>query len=345
MKRPSGMTKKRQGNFLLKLGHLLQQGYSLPKAITVLQLHQERWMQQALERIFLHLKQGFSLHEALHEEKFSSEVLGFLQLAEKHGDLSYSIMESGKMLHKKEEMKERLLKSVRYPIFLFFVVLSVSFIMFKLLIPHFASLYTSLNIDFPAFTLGVLTLLKHAPFLFGLFIGSIIVTLIVYSFVFKRLTPFGRIAVLMRMPLIKRIVPLFLTQQFSMQLGSLLKGGLAINDALHILEHNQYMKFFRLEAERMKQELINGRKFEEIVAQRRYFAPELAMVIIHGQSYGMLGKELLSYSELLMKYVEERLAKYIVFVQPILFLCIGVVILIMFISMLLPMFKMMESIR
>ncbi|KSU85740.1 hypothetical protein AS030_09650 [Fictibacillus enclensis] len=344
-KRERSWTKKQQGDFLLRLGRLLEQGYTLPKAISILKLHQHQWMKKGLYRVYDSLVKGYSLHEALASEKFSSEVLGFLELSEKHGDLCFSVMEGGKMLRKKEEIKERFLKAVRYPVFLFFIVLSVCFIMFRLLIPHFLALYSSLNIDFPWFTTFMINLLKKLPFFLGWMLAGAAATGTVYFFISKNMHPSRQIRFLLRIPLFNKLLAVWITHQFSVQIGSLLKGGLAINDALVILEDNQYMRFFRYEAAKMKQDLLNGLKFEDIVAQRRYFVPELSVIIAHGHTSGLLGKELIDYSEMLMSYAEEKLSRYIVIVQPVLFLFIGSTILVMFVSMLLPMFNMMDSIQ
>lgn len=338
-------TLKRQGEFLLRLGRLLDQGYTLPKAIAILKLHQENWMQIRLHRVYDQLKKGYTLHEALAEEQFSSDVLGFLELSEKHGDLRFSVFEGGKMIEKKEAMKERFMKTIRYPIFLLFIVSAVCFVMFRMLIPHFISLYSSLDIDFPYFTVLMIALLKKLPLLALLLLIILMIVSLCYIFSIKKISPEKRIQLLLKIPFIKKLLPVFITHQFSMQLGCLLKGGLAINEALNILEHNQYMRFFRHEAAIMKQELINGRRFEDIVVKKNYFVPELSMIIAHGQSYGMLGKELIDYSEILMRIVEEKTARYIVIIQPILFFFIGTMVLVMFVSMLLPMFKMMESIQ
>lgn len=330
---------------MLRLGRLLEQGYSLPKAISILKLHQNRWMQDGLQRVYDCLKRGYALHEALANENFSRDVLGFLELSEKHGDLRFSVMEGGKMLQKKEEMKGRFIKAVRYPIFLFVVVLCICFVLFRMLMPHFLSLYSSLDIKFPYFTMVMISILKKIPFLFFMFAAFIVSAALLYFTFMKKMSPSRRISLLLRIPVLKRTVIVLITHQFSIQLGSLLKGGLAINEALKILEQNQYMRFFQTEAALMKKELVNGLRFEDIVAQRRYFVPELSMIIAHGQSYGSLGKELIAYSEILISYAEERMAKYIIVVQPVLFLFIGSMILAMFVSMLLPMFKMMDSIQ
>jgi competence protein ComGB len=217
--------------------------------------------------------------------------------------------------------------------------------MFRLLIPHFLSLYSSLNIDFPWFTTFMIDFLKKIPYLLGVMLAAAAAIGVAYFLLTKNMHPSRKTGILLRIPLLNKLLAVWLTHQFSMQIGSLLKGGLAINDALVILEGNQYLRFFRYEAAKMKQDLLNGLKFEDIIAQRRYFVPELSVIIAHGHSSGLLGQELIDYSEMLIGYAEEKLYRYIVIVQPVLFLFIGSTVLVMFVSMLLPMFNMMNSIK
>lgn len=345
MKRNKRWKRENQAEFLIKLGQLLEKGYTLPKAIEMVQLHQSPDVKVIFEDILTYLRAGFSLHSVLAEHKFPEHVLGYLSFSEKHGDLSFSLAESGKMMRKREEIKRRLLKTIRYPLFLMIIVIIIGVVFLQFLFPQFESLYQSLNIDFPLFTRLFIAFIHALPFI-GLLALSFILLLFVYYFTtFRNYQPTKQVLMLQRIPLLRFFFPLLITHYFSIQLGTLLKGGLSIHEALNVFEKNDYLRFFQQEAIAMKTELLSGEGFERIVKAKKYFVPELSHIVAHGHANGTIGPELIDYGDMLMELFEEKVTRYFQIAQPVLFLIIGSTVFLMFVSMLLPMFELMSSIK
>lgn len=71
---------------------------------------------------------------------------------------------------------------------------------------------------------------------------------------------------------------------------------------------------------------------------------ELSYVITHGQANGNLAIELGDYSDLIMEKMERKIKHMVVIIQPILFTCIGGIVVLMYLAMIMPMFQMMNSI-
>ncbi|WP_368941751.1 type II secretion system F family protein, partial [Bacillus cereus] len=50
------------------------------------------------------------------------------------------------------------------------------------------------------------------------------------------------------------------------------------------------------------------------------------------------------YSDLIMEKMERKIKHMLVIIQPILFTCIGGIVVLMYLAMIMPMFQMMNSI-
>lgn len=329
--------------FLIRLGKLLQQGYSLSAGIEFLKYHQKSHVRAILDDLSEKLSQGEPLHERLDDIGFPKDVLGYLYFSELHGDLAFALAESGKMMEKREELKVRFRKLVRYPLFLLWMVTVLIVFMVRFLFPQFRALYNSLNVDFPWFTVLFLRLIDEAPLIFAVLLGLLFFLFLFYLTRFRHLRPRAQLSCLRYLPFLRSFLPIFLTQYFSVQLSYLLKGGLSIYEALAIFENQHHLAFFQQEASQMKQALKNGESFDGVLRQNPFFVKELSEVVVHGQTSGNLADELFHYSNLLMEMLENQTQRVLSVMQPALFAGVGVVVLMMFVSILLPIFHLLDS--
>lgn len=332
-----------KAEFLRRLGQLLLQGYTLSNGIDFLKYHQKDVIKAKLDQLSEKLRQGETFHEVLAEFDFPKDVLGYLYFSEKHGDLAFALTESGNMLVKREEVKIRFRKMLRYPLFLLWVVVILVIFMTRLLFPQFQRLYESLDLDFPWFTDWFLAMIDMVPLLFGVVIVIFAFGFLYYITRFRHLHPHAQFAHLIRIPLLRSFLPMVITQYFSAQISRLLKGGLSIFECLTVFEGQHHLAFFQQEASRMKRALKRGERLEDVIRDSLYYVDELAEVIAHGQKNGNLAEELFHYNNLLLDMIETKIKRWMTVVQPAIFAGIGGVVLIMFVSILLPIFNLMNA--
>lgn len=342
------MSRKKWGNknkaeFLLRLGHLLQQGYPLVSGIEFLKYHQRNEVRVILEHLSNDLKQGEPLHEVLDRIGFPNDVLAYLYFSERHGDLAFALTEGGKMMKRREQLKMRFRKIVRYPLFMLWLVTVLVVFMTRFLFPQFRALYESLNVDFPWFTDVFLTLIDGTPLFLAAFVFLLFMMFLYYMTRFRHLHPSAQLSCIRYIPLLRSFLSIVITQYFSLQLSYLLKGGLSIYEALTIFEGQHHLAFFQQEATQMKQALRNGERFDDVLRRNPFYVKELPEVIAHGQTNGNLAHELFHYSHLLLEMIEARLQRIFSVIQPALFAGIGVIVLVLFVSILLPIFHLLDS--
>lgn len=333
----------KKAEFLLRLGDLLKQGYTLSAGIEFLKYHQKEEVRDILDDLLEKLRQGEPFHEVLEDIGFPKDVLGYLYFSERHGDLSFALIESGKMMERREEMKVRFRKVVRYPLFLLWLVIMLVVFMTRFLFPQFEALYDSLELDFPWFTNWFLTLVDWTPVICVAFLFILLAAFLYYFTRFRHLHPHAQLRYLMRIPFLHSLIPVIVTQYFSVQLSCLLKGGLSIFEALTVFENQSHLAFFQQEATQMKQALSRGERFDDVLQENPFYVKELSEVVAHGQTNGALPQELYHYSNLLLEMIETRTKWVFTVTQPALFAAIGTVVLIMFMSILLPIFNLMNA--
>ena len=94
----------------------------------------------------------------------------------------------------------------------------------------------------------------------------------------------------------------------------------------------------------MKNDLLEGKQLEAIFQQLHYFEKNLYIVMANGQKYGRLDAELFHYSRYLLEKIEERMSLIMRIIQPLLFSLIGLLVVSIYLSILLPMFSLLDGI-
>ncbi|MBU8905749.1 competence type IV pilus assembly protein ComGB [Desertibacillus haloalkaliphilus] len=334
---------KQKAEFLKRLGLYMKQGYSVSAGIEMLSYYETREVKEKLDNLLKNLREGSTIHEALIELRFPKDILGYLYFSEKYGDLAEGLSEAGLILQKREAIKAKLQKVFRYPLLLLWMLIVISIVMLNYLFPHFQSLFASMDMEYPLITVLFLQMIDLLPLFLLLLFIFILISLIVYFTHFRRYTPQKKLGLLLKVPILNDFLSLSLTYYFTFQLSGLLKGGMSIFDALTVFEEQDHLPFFQIEASELKRDLQSGEEFSDALSTRHYFRKELPLVIKHGQLQGNLVLDLASYSELLLSTMESKVKKYFMFIQPVLFLLIGSVVLFMFLSIMIPMFQLMGS--
>lgn len=343
MSRPR-WTKKEQAQFLKRLGELVNKGYTLPQGIEFIQIHETKNHQRDLKICLGKLKDGELFHVALEKLNFKRDILMYLFFANQHGNLNEALFEASNMVTKQIQYQDRLKKVLRYPLFMICFVSIMVYMIQTTLIPQFSTLLTTMSHDdiLLSSILAKTILIGKLVIYSGMFLLCIL--LIYYSFFFRRLSPINKMKRLARIPFIKTFAILLASHYFSIQLSSLLKGGLSIFQSIQVFEGSPYMPFLKEEAKEVKRQLAQGDTLDSIIHSRVYFESELAVVISHGQTNGEISRELYDYSQYVIQRLEDKINRILVIIQPLLFSSIGIVVIIMYLAMLLPMFKMINTI-
>ncbi|GGE46740.1 competence protein ComG [Pullulanibacillus camelliae] len=335
---------KDQASFLTEVGKCLERGYSLAAAINLQSYQQKAFIQDCIDKLLNELSQGKAISEVFAQNNFSKDVCSFLYFAEKKGDLPSGFMEAGHLLHFREKQKQTLDRVLRYPFVLLWVFGVMVYVMVNHLLPSFEQIYTSLSIKTP-FLIKVLLALSGHFFPLSLFL--ILVCLLICFLIFalqKRLSLRQKLSLLLRLPITSKPTKVYLTYLFSFHFGGLLQLGMSVNQALDLMAEQVYQPFIQSEARQVSFELHQGIALTDSIANRSYYLQELAVVIHNGQSYGRLGAMLFDYSGLVLRRMDLGIKKCFAMIQPVFFVLFAGLIILLFLSIMLPIFHMIDGI-
>ena len=171
--------------------------------------------------------------------------------------------------------------------------------------------------------------------------GLLVLSLILYLWVKRQsaLVFYQRMA---KIPFIGQTVRLYTTAYYAREWGNLLGQGIDLLDLVALMKE-QKSKLFRELGADLEEALMLGQSFPDRIATHPFFTKELSLIIAYGEANARLGYELEVYAEEVWQAFFNRLNKATTFVQPLIFVIVAVVIVMIYAAMLLPMYQNMEG--
>lgn len=332
-----------KAEFLIRIGHLLDQGYTIPDSLELFLKYEKEKLKPMLKQILEELKRGSSFSESLVKLDIPKSIISFVYFSEHYGNLARGLVDGGDLLRKTEENKIKLQKIIKYPLFLFWVLIVFFVVMYQYLFPQFILLFSTINIPLPLLTRIFLSALEWMPLFFLLILILVFILLIYFFSIFQRKPILQKAVTICKIPIIGCYYQMLITYFFSQNLSCLVKNGMAIYDALILFKDHESFGYISKISEKLISKLEKGETLQQVLLSETVYLSGLAYIVEHGHSRGRLDEELDYFSKWVLSEVEERLKKQFMIVQPVLFLFIGIIVLVMFASILIPIFTLING--
>ena len=332
-------------NFLRRTSVLLNEGYVLSDCMTMLLPYHVKdysYWQTILQQ---HFQKGASVVELFSLFGVKKRYLLAIQLAEVSGELAEVLKSVSEQLIFDMSVKEKLKKLLSYPtiLFCFLVLLFIGFRLYFM--PNILAMFSSKTTEETNIS-GVQWsqfFLKVPDYIIILFVVTG-VSGIFFTIYINRKRVDLQVDLLMAIPLVRYGWMLILTRQFARSIGSLLMTGLSLQQALEYLKEQQIQKQISYIASLIEQRIIYGDTLASAINMHRFFYPKFAEFVDHGEKSGMLARELMLYCELLDSKIAKVIEKAFSIIQPLLFSIIAICIVAAYLSILLPMYNLLDFI-
>lgn len=329
-----------RSKWLDQLASLMGEGFSLSEGLKIMILYEPNNRKEWMEDIYKDLHGGNGFSSNLPAAGYSNDIVSHILFAEKYGDLQAAIKSSSHILKKRFELIQKSRQMFAYPIFLFVCLILMATILVEGVFPQFQSFFQSMEQELPLITnivIGILSLFS-LPLLLTIFLF-----ILLFIYYVKRKPIQEQVAILIKLPLVRAFIRIHLTHQFVAQLSPMLRNEFSLNHSLNILSIDSRMAFIREEARILLQRLTNGEELSSIIQSRKHFEVQFSAIIKLGESKGSLGRELEQYGKFLFNEQQERIKRLIGISQPLILGSIGFIVIVLFLSMMLPLFNLMNG--
>lgn len=316
--------------FTQHLASLLQSGVPLDRSLEImLRVSSDLPMQQLISPIQEGVRRGISLSRVLAErpELFSGFYISLVQASEVAGDLGEGLGSLAYYLERSKSLRERVVSALIYPMVLLLVSVSSLLIILTYVIPQFRQLFDDMGAALPLSTqivIGVAEGLRSS----GIWLLLLVLATVVlwrqllqqpgYRLQWDRL--------MLRLPLLGPLRQRIETARFARSLGTLLKGGVALLQALSIARQTLSNQLMVAQVGIAAESLKQGRQLAAPLLATGVF-PVLALQMIQvGEETGHLDEMLLKVAEAYDREVEIAIQRLLAVLEPLLIVGLGLLI-------------------
>ena len=275
------------------------------------------------------LSQGKSFSEMMGNLGFSSAIVTQLSLAEVHGNLHLSLGKIEEYLDNLARVKKKLIEVATYPIILLAFLLLIMLGLRNYLLPQLDSsnIATVVISNLPQIFLGL-----------ALALGTVSLTGLFFYRKSRKIQVFSFLA---KIPFMGMFIQYYLTAYYAREWGNMIGQGLELSQIFQMMQE-QGDPLFKEIGQDLEQSLQNGREFSKVVQNYPFFRRELGLIIEYGEVKSKLGSELEVYAEKTWESFFTRVNQTMNLVQPLVFIFVALLIVLLYAAMLLPMYQNME---
>lgn len=319
---------QKQADFLLLLGKLIKNGFSLKQSINCLRILQPK--EKVLSKIYEDLKKGEMISYSLRHLELPAAIYNQLMIAQTNGNLQKILIQSGSILLMKSKQKNKFKELIAYPCFILVFLLIMLLGMKLFVIPQLETNGQTNYIDL------------FLEILFGSII-LIIVLLFLYRKYLKGLTEFQSAKQLIKLPIIGRTYLNFYQFIILQGLGLQVASGLNLKEIC--LVNRTFIKgsIQEMLAAKIELELKKGTSLARLIKEDKFLPNELQSVLQIGGNKTELAQDLILMSELKFEETHKSLKKILNLVQPVMFGLIALIIIATYLMVLLPVYGMMKG--
>jgi len=334
--------------FARNLGGMIDAGLALSRALQVMERQTKK---KKLKHIFSELNrfisEGKSFHEALDKfpDVFGSLFVSMTKAGEESGNLASSLKQIADQLEKTYLIQKKVKGAMVYPGVIISLMVVIGILMLTFVVPRLIDTFAELGSELPTSTKFVIWLSEvfqhHYILAFLTIIGFIT------AFYYALRTSAGRKAFdysVLRLPVVGLIIKETNSARTARTLSSLLSSGvdlvLAIRITGEVLQNSYYKKVLEQASLRVEKGLPLSGVFLENERLYPIFVGEMASV---GEETGELAHMLSGVAEFYEQEVEQKTKDMSTIIEPVLMIIIGIGVGFFAISMISPMYSVMND--
>ena len=336
--------------FIRNLQVMTSAGVSLPKAIGTLSGQaKNKNFNKALLKIQKHIIDGGNLSDGMadYPDIFPEIFQNMIKVGEESGTFEQVLKSLSQQLEKQYELKTKVTGALIYPLVVVSAMVLIGFAMLIIVVPQLAATFAELEISLPLTTRVVIRLgkfFKEKWYLLPLIIGGVFIALKQLLKVKSTKRLFDK--TLLKIPVVSKIIKEINSASFTRTLGSLMASGVPLVRSLEIIAGtlgNIYFEESLLEA---SDKIKKGAKLSDVLRPYGWlYLPIVIQMIEVGEETGETSHVLDQLAVFLEEEVANSTKNLASLVEPLLMLAVGAAVGFFAISMIQPMYSMLEGIQ
>ena len=339
-----GISRKDHAMVTRQLATLLGSGLPVESALaTVAEQTDKDRVKATILGVRSKVLEGFPLAKALGDfpQSFSNMYRATVAAGERSGHMERVLTRLADYAESQQRFIQTLTQSLMYPILVILISLAVVTVLMTYVVPKVVTVFESTGQTLPLLTR---VLIGISDFLVGywwLLLGG--GAALVFGFLYWLRLSENRYrfhSFLLRLPILSRVLKGVNTARFSRTLSILNGSGVPIVEGMNIAASVMGNLCMRRSVEIAAQRVREGMSIHGALKQSGYFPPMTQNLIASGEASGKLEAMLDKAAEIQERELETSVGLFVSIFEPVMILFMGVMVLVIVLSILLPILDM-----
>jgi type IV pilus assembly protein PilC len=335
--------------FTRQLAAMTSAGLPLVQCLDILASQTENpALGKTVQQISGDIQVGSTLADAMgkHPKIFNQLFCNMVSAGEASGNLDGVLVRLAEYQEKAEALRRKIKTAMTYPVIVGVVAVAVSIIMLTFIVPTFARMFIDAGGELPLPTrivMGISDFMRS--YLVFMLIGAT-GALIALQQYYK--TDNGKLTIdniKLKLPVFGDLERKSAVSRFSQTLSTLLSSGVTIIEALTITSRTSGNKVIEKGLQRTLEKITGGLSIAEPLKDTGVFPPMVIQMISVGEKTGDLAEMLSKIAEFYKEEVDAAVDALTSIIEPIMICFLGAGIGGMLISLYLPIFSMMNTVK
>ncbi len=330
------------------LSGMLQAGLSISRALSVLQKQtKNKLLIKILSALQAEINAGGTLSGGLtkYPKTFSKLFVSMTRAGEESGNLVGALTEVGQNLEKADALRKKVKGALIYPMVIISVMVIVGLLMFIFIVPTLAKTFSDLGVTLPRSTQIVLSISNFLSEYTFLSFGALFAFGFGLFFLFKAKFLAKYIDYLViRLPMIGTMAKELNTARTARTMAALLNSGVAITRAIEITEDVVQNIYYKKVLSQARELVEKGSPFSKIFSDNTKLYPVMMAEMMEvGEETGKLSDMLQQIAVFYEGEIDTKTKSLSTIIEPVLMVLVGVGVGLFAVSMITPLYSVLND--
>jgi len=332
-----------------EMAALLKAGLPLLQALDILiERQRDAVFRRSLGAVREKVKSGVALSEAFRAEGplYPPMLSASIAAGERSGALEGMLRRFVQYLRLNQSLKKKAVAAAVYPLMLLVMMVALVAILMIKVIPQFQEFFAGLNVQLPLMTRGLMAVAAFVgDHLLWIVLAAAGAWIALAGWLRREGSAVTVDRALLRIPYVGGLMTMYATSQLARTLSALLTGGLPLVNAMDVAAASVGNRAMASAVSSATHHIREGKSLTTAL-EATGMVDNLALEMVKvGEQTGALGDMLTAVADFYDEELENRMAKAIAMVEPVMLVLMAVIVAGMLLAFYLPLFEAISAVE
>jgi len=335
--------------FNRQLATLIESGITILSGLQMLaDESSSRPLQNSLRKVSEDVQQGETLSDALRRQSqtFPSIYSRMIEIGERMGNMEAVLRQVATYLEKREALARKLRGAMAYPAFIIVLTVGLMFLMITFTLPGIMGMFGEFDIELPTPTKILIAITDFTTVYRSQMVsGAVLVVTALALYLRTSIGQRHRDILLLKLPIIGDINIQSNVAQLCHTMSILLTAGLPMTEIMSLIVDTMGNVIIKEAFDRVRTEMLQGQGLSQPTRPQKVFPGLLAQMVRVGEETGTLDTNLATLATFYEEEADRKMGALTSMMEPAMMLVVGGMVGFLAVSVIMPMYTMMGSIK